>query len=188
MTDIYVMAVPWDQQRARRAAQLRNYLDATVVWDQRRNAMHTFQLALEAMGSAPALLMQDDILLADSFADRYQAIVDERPDTVIQFFSMRHEITESQLRPGNTFISNLCVYLPAGYALQLLEYVPEFLERYPQYATADDFVIRYWLHSRRENFWMQVPSLVQHERWVSAINERRPRNRVAPYFGGVSNV
>lgn len=186
MIPAYIMAVPWDVQRAKRANTLRKVTEGTVVWDQKQNAMDTFRLVLQAIidgGDQGAFLMQDDVVLTENWRDRVEEVVAERPNQVVQFFSMgKNAPTQSGERDGKTFISNLCVYLPPGMASDLLPYSYEFVEKYPQFKTGDDFVIRYWLRNQRLKYWLQVPSLVQHETWVSAIHHRRPRNRVSLNF------
>lgn len=191
MIAAYIMAVPWDVQRAKRASMLRKATEGTVVWDQTQNAMDTFRLMLEQIvndGDHAALILEDDVQLAPNWREKVEAVIAERPNQVIQFFSMRPEAEErsrgSREMDGKTFISNLCVYLPAGYAGALLSYSYDFVEKYPQFKTANDFVIRYWLRERREKFWLQVPSLVQHESWVSSINAKRPRWRKSHFFDG----
>lgn len=188
---IYIMAVPWDPQRTKRAVEIAKYVGetATIIWDQQQNAMHTFQLLLErvvADGDGPFIIMQDDIELTEGWMSKAQDVIGPRAEHVVQMFSMNPNdpILGSRWADGRTFISNLCVYIPQFYASQLLEYLPVFLERYPQFKTADDFVIRYFLRSRKEQFWIQSPSLVQHESWTSAINAKRPRNRRSRHFDG----
>lgn len=38
MTPAFIMAVPWQQTRARRAIHLARTIDAEIVWDQRHDA------------------------------------------------------------------------------------------------------------------------------------------------------
>lgn len=198
-TPAYVMAVPFIPERAKTAAALKREHNVQVVWDETQNVMDTFRRLLakveadEADGQESGfLVLQDDIELADDWRARVEAAIAERPDTLIQFFSMRpadgSPLAESGWRKGETFISNLCVYIPHGMASPLLEYSFEFTEKYPQFKTADDFVVRYFLRSRRQAYWMHLPSLVQHQKWVSAINAKRPRNRQSHSFDGDVNA
>ncbi len=188
-TPAYIMAVPWDPQRARRANQIRKASDGIVVWDEIQNAMDTFTRLLQQVvlaGDGSFLILQDDVELTADWRSKVEAAIAAHPDSVIQFFSMNpnEPLLGSRWAAGATFISNLCVYIPAFYASQLLDYIPTFLTNYPQFKTADDFVIRYFLRGRREQFWIQSPSLVQHENWKSAINAKRPRNRRSRHFDG----
>jgi hypothetical protein len=186
---IYIMAVPWDPQRTKRAVALHKATGGTIIWDQLHNAMDTFGRLLDqviADGDGPFMILQDDVQLTEGWLEKVQAVIGPRAEHVVQLFSMNPNdlILGSRWVDGKAFISNLCVYFPAFYASQLREFAPVFLERYPQFATADDFVVRYFLRGRREQFWLQTPSLVQHEPWVSAINAKRPRNRRSHNFDG----
>jgi hypothetical protein len=190
-TPVYIMAVPWDVARLKRANDIRKAVGGKIVLDQVKNVMDTFRLVLATVkmdGDGPFFLMQDDIQLTSDWREKAEALVAERPDMINQFFAMESEANAvafgSRERKGDTFISNLCVYFPEGYASQLLDYSFEFVEKYPKFATADDFVVRYWLRSRREDYYLHYPSLVQHESWVSAINSKRPRNRRSHFWDG----
>ena len=191
MIPVYIMAVPWDVARMKRANDIRKSINGTIVWDETKNVMDTFRLLLEKVveDEDPAfVIMQDDIQLTSDWRKKAEALIAERPDRVNQFFAMESEANAvafgSRERPGDTFISNLCVYFPAGYASQLLDYSFEFVEKYEKFKTADDFVVRYWLRNRRETYYLHYPNLVQHEGWVSAINSKRPRNRRSHFWDG----
>jgi GR25 family glycosyltransferase involved in LPS biosynthesis len=186
---VYIMAVPWDVQRLKRANDIRKSVEGTIVWDETKNAMDTFRLLLAKVkedGDPAFFIFEDDVELTSDWRNKAEAVVAERPDQIVQFFAMESEVNAKTLgsreRKGETFISNLCVYIPAGYASQLLDYSYEFVEKYPKYKTANDYVIRYWLRNRRESYWLQYPNLVQHEGWVSSINAKRPRWRKSHHF------
>lgn len=189
MIPVYIMAVPWDVSRMKRANDIRKTVDGIIVLDRIKNVMDTFRCLLEKViedGNGPFFIMQDDIQLTSDWREKAEALVAQRPEMINQFFAMEDEHKTISLgsreRPGVTFISNLCVYFPAGYASQLLDYSYEFVENYPQYKTADDYVVRYWLRNRRETYYLHYPNLVQHEGWVSAINAKRPRWRKSHNF------
>ena len=189
MIQVYIMAGPWDVARMKRANDIRKAVDGTIVWDQKKNVMDTFRLLLQqvvADGDGEFVIMQDDIQLTKDWREKAEAIIAEHPGQIVQFFSMESSDKAKELgsreRPADTFISNLCVRFPAGYASQLLEYSFQFVEDYPKFKTADDFVVRYWLKKRREAYWLHYPNLVQHEGWVSSINAKRPRWRKSHHF------
>lgn len=191
MIPIYVMTVPWDPKRFKRSVTFKKELGATLVLDEKRNAMDTFRLLLAKVvedGDGEFFLFQDDVILAPQWREKAEKVVREHPGMIVQFFSMENEVMAktygSRELPGNGFISNLCIYVPKGYASQILAYSYEFVIKYPHNATADDYVIRQWLHNRRETYWMHYPNLVQHEGWASSINAKRPRNRKSNYFDG----
>lgn len=191
MIPVYVMAVPWDVKRLKRAARFRKELGATLVLDQKKNAMDTFRLLLQQViddGDQAFFLFQDDVILAENWREKAEAVVAQRPHQVVQFFSMERQVDAksygSRELAGGTFISNLCVYFPQGYASQLLPHSYVYVEKFPANATADDYVVRHWLNSRKEKYWMQYPNLVQHEEWTSSINSKRPKGRKSNHFEG----
>jgi hypothetical protein len=189
-TPTYVMSVPWIQDRVRRTKQLHQDIGAIVVWDETRNAMDTFRRMLELIveaGDEPAIILEDDIILCTNWRERVEAVIAEHPNQICQFFSMESEESARWLGSrecrGSGFIANLCVYLPAGYASQLLAHSYTYVEEHPEHPTANDFVIRDWLQRRKEKYWLEVPNLVQHESdWVSSVNVRRPRGRKSNFW------
>lgn len=187
-TPAFIMAVPWKVEREQRALGLAGLIGATVIWDEHHDPMETLGRAFAAMGEGPALLMEDDVILHRDWRERVERVIAGHPDSVCQFFSQRRGDLErqkgSRWEPGRSFIANLCVYLPAGMPPQLLDRLDGWAERHPEDPTACDFVIREHLAETRQRYWMEVPSLVQHETWHSSINPRRPRNRISQTFEG----
>lgn len=191
-TPTYIMSVPWLQERVRRTKQLRDDIGAIIVWDQTQNAMDTFRTMLAtivAEGGAGCIILEDDIILCENWRERVEQVIAAHPGQICQFFSMESEESARRLGSreclGSGFIANLCVYLPAGYAEELLAHSYVFVEENPKDATANDFVIRDWLKRRKEKYWLEVPSLVQHEsQWRSSVNARRPRGRRSHFWAG----
>lgn len=191
-TSVYIMSVPWMVNRVRRTKQLREEIGAIVTWDQTHNAMDTFRAMLKHIvddGDQACIILEDDIILCENWRERVEHVIAQRPHQVCQFFSM--ESGESARRLGSReclgsgFIANLCVYLPAGYASQLLAHSYVFVAENPKDATANDFVIRDWLKRRKEKYWLEVPNLVQHEhQWQSSVNSRRARGRRSHFWDG----
>lgn len=182
-TRTLIMAIPWDQQRLKRAVQLSKQTEGEIVWDKTHNAFDTFRLVLEAAGNDAVIILEDDVALAPNWREKIERGLEGHRHQVVQFFSLRGE-TESHLEPGRTFLMNQCYYLPEGYAAELLEFTADWVEKNPKYKTGYDIAMGAWLKSRREGYWMHVPSLVQHEKWVSEINSKRPRNRQSKVFDG----
>lgn len=163
-------------------------LPATTLYssdDLGRGHRPNFLNALRLAGASPALHFEDDILLAENFLDRVHVAIDERPETVIQFFSMRKADLEigSRLEPGRTFMMTQCFYLPAGYSAALLAHYPNWKDA-DKHVSAVDIFTADFLKSRREKYWIQVPSLVQHRQTVSIIDKRRSQFRQSLTFEG----
>jgi len=149
--------------------------DLIVVMDQDSNAMHTYLRALEMTGQNPCVILEDDVELTGNFCAKLDAAISERPDRVIQFFSMRKADIEigSRWDTGSRFMMNQCTYFPAGYAAALRAFRETWDKREVQWRSGKDLLVAAFLKSRRERYWIHVPSLVQHRVTRSIIDRRR---------------
>lgn len=186
-TRTLIQAVPWLPERTRRAVELRTAAgeaNTQIVWDEKQDAFHTWQLVLTAAGQDAVVVLEDDVRLTDSWRSKVEEAIAEHPDHIIQFFSMRgSDLTVgSRFEPGRTFLMNQCYYLPAGYAAALLDFSQRWVEENPNFKTGYDIAMARWMQLNRIKYWIHVPSLVQHEAWRSEINPRRPRNRQSGTF------
>jgi hypothetical protein len=154
-----------------------------IVRDQTRNAMDTFMLALLTAGDDAAVHLEDDIELTGDFLAKIEPEIAQRPDRVIQFFSLRKNDAElgSREMPARSYLMNQCVYLPAGYAGELFAYQPGWMRTHND-PNGCDLVVAHWLVERRERYWLHVPSLVQHRIARSVIDRRRSSKRQSPSF------
>jgi hypothetical protein len=157
----------------------------TAEWcfDEKRDAMDTFLRALDMAGDGPALHMEDDVVLCEHFLARAAWAVMQRPNTVIQFFSMRKADLDIGSRLDRNFMMTQCFYLPAGYSAALRAYHPDWPARH-EHPTGFDIMIGDWLRLRREPYWVNVPNLVDHRVGPSLINPRRSSRRVSKTFQG----
>lgn len=182
-TATFIQSVPWDRERAVLAGKLRLQTGAEIVWDEKHSGLETWLKALEAMGDAPAILLEDDVILAKNWREKIEVVIAERPQTLIRFFSnLPDDVTiGSREMPGESFYVNLCVYYPAGYARQIREWVGD--RRLAGWQKLHDHVTGEWLKRRGESYWLQVPSLVQHRGDLRSVTApRRPLNRVSRTF------
>ena len=182
-TRTLIMAVPWEQTRARRAIELHRQTDGELVWDEEHNAWATWLKVLRTAGRDAVVILEDDVTLAEGWRDKIEAAVTEHGESVIQFFSMRQaDLTVgSRWEPGRTFMMNQCYYLPAGAAEDLIGFALEW-HKTTEHRTGYDICMAEWMKARGMKYWLHVPSLVQHETWASEINPRRPRNRQSKTF------
>lgn len=154
-----------------------------VVQDKTSNAMQTFLEAMNIVGDCAAIHLEDDIILTSQFLPKIAATIQRIPNTVIQFFSMRSaDLTiGSRYEPGRTFMMNQCFYLPIGYSRMIKDYYPIWPNK-EKHPTGYDILIADWLKSRKEKYYIYVPSLVQHRQCRSLINSRRSRSRQSLTF------
>lgn len=179
MTRIIIRAVP---ERAEFIAYLKERLpSAEWCMDQKRNAMDTFLRALEMAGDDPVVHMEEDVILCDSFVSDLEAAIAKRPTKVIQFFSMRGKDLTIGSRLDRNFLAACCFYLPASYSKNIHAYY----DRWPHlsvHPTGLDLMVADWLKSRKEDYWINVPSIVDHRKAKSAINPRRSSARQSLTF------
>jgi GR25 family glycosyltransferase involved in LPS biosynthesis len=181
VTPTFIMAVPWEMRRLKRARQLRDETSGQLVLDRKHDAFDTFRHVLEVIGEGPGIVLEDDVYLAPNWRERIEAVISQHAGDVIQFFNLR-SIDESRYEPGRTFLMNQCYYLPAGAAAWLLEWTSDWVEKHPEHPTGYDVAMAAWMTENRMKYWMSVPSLVQHEKWPSEINPGRPSNRQSKDF------
>lgn len=158
--------------------------DAEFCFDQTRNAMDTFLSALDLAGDDPVVHMEEDIWLAEGFRDKLEAAIAEKPDSVIQFFSMRtKDLTiGSRWDYGYSFLMAQCFYVPAGMSKRIRDYFPGWagIEKHP---TGLDTMVADFFADNKIKYWIHVPSLVDHRVGPSMIDKRRKHTRVSKTFG-----
>ena len=155
-----------------------------IVWDEHRNAMETFRRAWRQYQDVPTIRIQDDIILCKDFVAKAKAVVAERPNDFIQFFSRsaKDEELGSRYKSGGSWMMNQCYYLPAGSAARLTAYADAW-GKYDKHPNGDDQLMAEWLQSEKARYWVQVPSLVNHLVTVSMIDNRRSKFRQStPFF------
>lgn len=172
------------QERIEYVEYLKKYLpDAEFVFDKNRNAMDTFLAAMSVAGGQPCLHMEDDIILTKDFKIKALKIIQSHENEVIQFFSMRKDDIEvgSRYDYGRNFMMNQCFYLPEGYSKAIKEFYEQW-NRKEEHPTGYDILMADWLKSRKEKYWIHVPSLVQHRQCKSLINPKRSAHRQSITF------
>lgn len=185
MTEVKIIlkAMP---ERARYIREIKDQIPGlTIVFDQIRNAMDTFVRGLEAAGTSPALYLEDDIELCDGFLEKVQQVLTEHGDVPVQFFSRFKDdpVRGSRWMPGSSFSMNQCHYLPVGMSLSLLEY--QRSGRWPraeEHPTGYDLMMADFFKERGLQYWLHVPSLVQHREGRSLIGASRARARQSGTF------
>lgn len=181
---VILRAIPSRMEFVHEAAERAKPLHIDAIVDTDRNgAMDNFLMALTFAGMEPALHMEDDIILTSNFAQKVEKAIRERPDKVIQFFSMREkDITVgSRYEPGSNFIMGQCFYLPYGYSKAILDYY-RIWPRKQEHPTGLDLLVADWLKLTKQKYWIHVPSLVEHRVGKSAIDPRRSSKRQSKTF------
>jgi hypothetical protein len=183
VTRIIIRAVP---ERQEMIDYLRRHLpDAEWCIDTERRSMTiprwNLHRALDLAGDDPVVHMEEDALLTRDFRRRLEDQIAARPDNVIQFFSMRPKDLILGSRWDRNYCMFQCTYFPAGYSRAVREFERVWKERDVHFS-AQDYLVRDFLKSRREAYWIVVPSLVDHREAVSVLDRRRSSKRQSLTF------
>lgn len=149
-----------------------------VIKDRKKNAYDTFQMALsEALGGG-AVHLEDDIILCKDFYKRITEIINQHPEDVIQFFSMRKDDLTIGTRyiNGSRFLMGQCFYIPKRLSSSLYVYSYNW-ERIKEHPTGLDTMVSDFLKLNKENYLNVVPNLVDHQCVKSRIDPRRSTKR-----------
>lgn len=173
------------RERAEFIAYLQRELpSAEWCFDERRDAMDTFLRALNMAGDDPVVHMEEDVILCKGFLEKLEREIAARPENVVQFFSMRKADLEIGSRWDNNFLMGQCFYLPRGVSRAIYD----FHTLWPGktiHPTGLDNMVSDWLKSRKEKYWIHVPSLVDHRVTKSAINPKRSTKRQSLTFNAL---
>ena len=151
--------------------------------DKNKSAWDTFLRSLEMAGDDPCVHMEEDIILTSNFELKLNRVIEEMPETFIQFFSMRKKDLTEGSRWDNNFLMNQCWYAPSGYSSKILKFAKDWavnnLEIHP---SGTDTMVCDFLKSRKEKYWIHCPSLVDHRVSKSMIDPRRSSKRQSLTF------
>jgi hypothetical protein len=142
-------------------------------------------LAYQVGNRLNAVQMEDDIILCAHFKARCLHEIRQRPEELIQFFSMRQDDLRvgSRYIAGSRYLMNQCFYLPLRIAELALECFDAFeAQRQDNHIGGTDSLIQHTLKKHKLRYWNVVPNLVDHEVGVSAIDSRRSSRRQSLTF------
>lgn len=154
-----------------------------VCMDYNHDAMGNFLNSMN-MTENPAVHLEDDIELCDGFYEKIVAAVEQYPDYIINFFSLRkkdYELRKPYFETGSKFMMNQCFYIPAGAGPQ----IAKFWETWPrkvEHPTGYDILMADWMKSRKMKYVQWFPHLVNHVECKSLINPKRSSKRSDPNF------
>ena len=155
--------------------------NAEWCFDETQNAMDTFLKAMLMAGDEPVVHMEEDIILTRDFERKLNEVIAQRPQDLIQFFSMRQKDLTEGSRYDRSYMMNQCFYTPQHYSRRIYEFYRTWDGKLI-HPTGSDNMIADWLKSRREAYWIHVPSLVEHRIAKSMIDPRRSSKRQSKTF------
>jgi GR25 family glycosyltransferase involved in LPS biosynthesis len=145
---------------------------AEWCFDEQKSAYHTFVKGLRMAGDDPCVFMEDDVLVCDNFYNRLCSVIKQKPRNIIQFFSMRKDDHRIGSRWDNKFCMNQCHYHPPKVSRFMADFADTWVNRKTD-PNGYDLMMRDFMKSRKEKYWIHVPNLVDHRVGVSMIDKRR---------------
>lgn len=177
MTRIIIRAVP---ERSTDVEYLVKHIpNAEICWETYEcetnddNIWNTFLKALDMAGDDPCVQMEEDVILTEGFVDKLEKAVSERPDQIINFFSMRDLDLTKGSRVDRQFMMAQCWYAPRFCCSYLKEFYPFWKHKRVQYPNAVDLMVHDFIHALKARYWIYCPSLVDHRSRLSFIDETR---------------
>jgi len=143
--------------------------------DYQHDAMANFLNSMN-MTENPCVHLEDDVELCNDFVRKVIDAINQHPDTIINFFSLRkgdYEIGKPRFVAGREYIGNVCFYIPAGMGPQIAEYY-KIWKRKHEHPTGYDLMMADWMKERKMQYIAWFPHLVNHLPNKSLINPRRP--------------
>ena len=131
---------------------------------------------LRSICNDDVVLMEDDIILCRNFENKVKEIIDQRPNEIINFFSIPDKYYKSDYRQ---FVYNQCTYYPKDILIDIVRFYDRSgmkgILLYPE-----QFIQRYL---RFKKVYTPRPTLVQHIDNKSILDKRPvPIPRRTPYF------
>jgi hypothetical protein len=144
-------------------------LNYKVLIDTERKPIKSFIDQLRIISDDDAVLLEDDLILCKDFQNKIESVIEQHPNSVINFFEDPFMFYTTQTRPGIKYRYNQCTYYPKGIAKQIADKMEEIRPKYPlerQY----DFLQSYAMDELGMSYISYRPCLVQHKHMDSIIN------------------
>lgn len=156
---------------------------AEFCFDEKKCAFDTFLRSLAMAEDEPCIHMEEDILITKNFIQKASRVIADKPLSLIQFFSMRKKDLTVGSRWDNNFLMNQCFYAPPFYSKMMYDYYKSWsILNLKEHPNGTDQMICDFLKSRKEKYWISVPSLVDHRIAKSIIDPRRSSKRQSLTF------
>lgn len=163
-----------------------NQIDYELLIDTEHNYIESFINQLEYISDYDAVLLEDDVWLCNGFNKIINDIINEHPNTIINFFTLPLTFISSHL--SQRFMYNQCTYYPKGIGKILADKMrsiyTEKLKSAKNYHFQYDEIESQALTSLGIPHYIYRPSIVQHLDLKSLIqdNNKIVFNRTTLYF------
>lgn len=154
-----------------------------ISLDIKHDAMGNFLNSMR-MTDKPCVHIEDDIELCDNFVEKITAAVNEYPNYIINFFSLRkedYEIGKPHFVAGSRFMMNQCFYIPAGVGQQIADYYEQWVRKH-EHPTGYDLLMADFMKDNKMRYVQWFPHLVNHIECKSLINPKRSSKRTDKNF------
>ena len=154
-----------------------------VCVDYNHDAMGNFLNSMRITEN-PCIHLEDDIVLCDNFLQKVTDAVNQYPDYVINFFSLRkedYEIGKPHFVNGARFMMNQCFYIPSKIGVKIADFYDRW-ERKKEHPTGCDIMIADFMRENKMKYLQWFPHLVNHQIGKSLINPKRSSKRIDKNF------
>jgi hypothetical protein len=171
-----VMAHPDREKAARRLVERHPELGLRVALDPEPGRPHSLSAALAAWsmvepGASHHLVIQDDVVLCENFAERLSAAVRARPHAAVSLFaewgSRSADLARLALLRGQRYAAVADPYTPTQALVLPAPKAVEFVRRARKETEPDDIAMYRYLRSSATPSVVTAANLVQHEDWPS---------------------
>ncbi len=180
----FVRTVSWSAERLENVERMKRHIpDLQVTVDSVGDWYKTFFDVCDQIDDTGAVLLEDDVLLCETFCDRLESIVSEKGhDKVFNFFEKPKVWLPTQYVGGSNFLWMQCIYLPPGLPSRMRGHFETFKREKPERfrGVSCDAFISYVLVQEKVKYWRVRPCLVQHLNFTSLAGHASGRQ--TPFF------
>lgn len=156
-----------------------NFDDFTDTGKFKSTAFFNYQRGWKLAGSDATVHLDDDILLCNNFTKKINEVISQRPNDVIQFFSMRKKDLEigSRYENGANFMMQQCYYLPKGMSESIYNFSNEYYNKTNDKYCPSDGCMAEFFKRNKVKYWIHIPNLVDHRVAKSMIGNRSSKRQ-----------
>lgn len=191
----YVMLVSPAEERRRNALLIKSVIPELELVYADNNKEDIFDVCLDAMLTDPneydgVVMMEDDLKLCENFREKFDDVLSKHPNDIVQFFerALAKRPLSRGWQSGGNFCSTVCYYVPAVFtpvffsAKNRREFREDYFpRRHEPWGYPIDIYIAFVLGKNKMIYWREIPYLVQHLDFKSALGNRSTK-RQSKYF------
>jgi len=98
-------------------------LEYTILTDTEHNSCKHYFNTLDMLKDENFVLLEDDLVLCNNFKKEIENVINEHPNTIINFFTLPSSFTTTHY--STNFAYNQCTYFPKGSLQNVLNYIKQ---------------------------------------------------------------